>query len=133
MSLYEVAARNKFRFSSTKGLITTEDLFDLPLESKTAYDLNTVAQTINKSLKEIGEENFVSSKTNPKATELQQKLDLVKLVIAGKLAEQEIARQKAANRAERERLQDLLEQKQTQNALAMTAEEIQAKIAAIPV
>jgi hypothetical protein len=49
--LQEYAVRNKLRFSSSRGELTAEQLWDVPLRSKDGLDLNAVAQTANKALK----------------------------------------------------------------------------------
>jgi cellulose biosynthesis protein BcsQ len=98
--LFLEAVRNKYRFDSPQGLLSVEDLFDLPLTSARngVANLNDVAKTINKRLKETTEESFVDSvsSTDRKA---QKMLDIVKQVIAIKQEENE-ARRTAAERSE---------------------------------
>ena len=66
MNLFEIATRAKFRFDSLKGALTVEQLWELPLQSRTGVDLDTVAKGINASLKEVAEESFVpTARTSP--------------------------------------------------------------------
>jgi len=64
MSLFETASKNKLRFSSIKGNLTTEDLWDLPLTSKSGrICLDNIAKQLYKELKDSTEESFVLPKT----------------------------------------------------------------------
>lgn len=131
MNLFEYATRNRLRFASTKGLLNTEDLWMLPLQSKASFDLDTVAKTVNAELKANTEDSFVATTPNPAKAELQIKLDLVKHIIAVKLAENEQARTAAARKAERDRLLDALAGKKDEELKGLTVDELQARIAAL--
>lgn len=102
MNIFETATRNKFRFPSARGELTTEQLWDLPLTSKNSFDLDTVARTVNGELKAVSEESFVTPKVNPNKGSLEVKLEIIKHVIATKLAEAD-KRQQAQERAEKRR------------------------------
>lgn len=132
INLFEIASRKAFRFNSPRGELTTEQLWGFPLLADkggpNAVDLNGIAKAVNDELKAVTEESFVSVKPNPKKTELEQKLDIVKHIIAYK---QELAasREKAAARAaEREKLVKALAEKQDAKLGAMTEEEIRRKL-----
>lgn len=130
---YETALRNKYRYPSVKGDLTTEQLWDLPLQSTRANtpDLDSVAKEINRQLKEQTEESFVETKSNPLKTELAGKLEIVKHVIATKQAENAAARTAAERRQERERLQQLLALKDQQELEGLSKEEIQRRLDAL--
>jgi hypothetical protein len=97
--LFEIAARKKFRFPSNKGLLTVEQLYDLPLTGATS--LNSVAIAIDDELETTGRRSFVSEAcTNPGRRELALKLDIVKHVISTK-QDEAAARAEAAERKER--------------------------------
>ena len=131
MSLFELAARQKFRFMSSKGPLTAEQLFDLPLESKTGFDLDTVAKDVNAELQAVSVTSFVNTAGNPRKTELQSKLDLVVYIIQAKQAENAAARDKARRRAEREQLVELLNDKKKAELLNLPLEEIQRRLDAL--
>lgn len=130
---YENALRNKYRYPSVRGELTTEQLWDLPLQSTRANtpDLDSVAKEINRQLKEQTEESFVETKSNPLKTELEGKLEIVKHVIATKQAENAAARTAAERRQERERLQQLLALKDQQELEGLSKEEIQRRLDAL--
>lgn len=127
-TLFIQALRGKYRFDSVQGSLTTEELFDLPLESKRGANLNDVAKAVNKKLKEVQEEDFVAKPTAGN-TELQAKLDIVKFVIATKQAENEAARLKADRAAKKERVLELLAKKQDEKLANLSEEELQKLVA----
>lgn len=129
-SLFEQASRKAFRYPSSKGALTTEQLWDLPLTARTGcVDLDTVAKTLNTELKTVAEESFVSTKPAPVKALLVDKLDVVKHVIAVKLAEAAAASDAAARKAEREKLMGILADKTDDALKALTPEQIRARIA----
>jgi hypothetical protein len=130
MNIFERASRAKLRFASDVGELTTEQLWDLPLIGKGGRpDLDTVARTVNTELKSIVEGSFVETTPDPRKTELELKLEVVKHIIASKIAAQEIAK-KAAETAERKRkLLSALANKEEQTLAGMSKEEIEAEIA----
>lgn len=120
-TLFELATRKKLRFASQKGLLTTEDLWDLPMTGNTSLD--TVSKLANRDVKASAEESFVveASAVNGEAN---LKLDILKYIISVRKAE--IAdRQAAKEKVERKRkLLDLLAEKDNEKDAAMSREEI---------
>lgn len=101
MNIFEQASKEKLRFTMTKGSISTEDLWDLKLE-----DLDIIAQTLNKQIRDSREnESFIRS-TSTKSKALvawELAFEIVKRVIEVKLEEKErkaLAAEKAAKRAQ---------------------------------
>lgn len=125
--IFETGTRLKVRFESTRGLLSIEQLWDLPLTSKTQFDLDTVAKAVKRELDQASEESFVQT-TSPAATVLTLKLDIIKSVIATKLAEREAAQKKETNRQERARLTELLAAKQDDELKGLSKEEIQTRL-----
>ena len=50
MNLFEIASRNKLRVPTTKGDLTVEQLWDLPLKSANGLSLDSIAIALNKQL-----------------------------------------------------------------------------------
>ena len=94
MNIHENAIRAKLRFTTPRGLISTEDLWDLALTSKTAINLDDIAKGIAKELRE-SEDSFVV--TTPTNTTLELKFDIVRHVISIKLEEAEEAKDAKIN------------------------------------
>lgn len=128
MNFFETASRTKIRFPSTKGRISVEDLWDLPLSSKSGFDLDSVAKAVNSDLRSATEESFVATSSNPAKAGLELQLEIVKHIIAVRLKENEEQRNREARMEERRRLLQVLETKQDEKMRGMSAEEILARI-----
>lgn len=128
-NLFQLASRQKFRFQSIKGELTTEQLWDLPLTARGGFDLDSVAKQVAAELKAAGEESFVKKNSNPVKTKLEAKLEIVKHVIAAKLEDVEKATKASQNQEERQRLLAVLNRKQDAALEELTPEQIQARLA----
>ncbi|MEU4164981.1 hypothetical protein [Actinoplanes sp. NPDC026670] len=128
MTIFEKATREKFRYPSTKGLLTTEQLWELPLTAKAGFSLDDVAKAVNAELKAIDTESFVATETNPAKAALETKLEVVKHVIAVRLAEDQAAKAVAAKKLEKEKLLAVLGRKQDAVLENLSEEELLARI-----
>ena len=128
-NLFLQATREKFRFQSNKGDLSVEQLWDMPLTSRTGFDLDTVAKAVNSDLKGANEESFVNTTNNPAVSRLQNKLEVVKAIIEIKLAEAEAAKKRAEKAAERQRLMEVLHSKKDQELQGLSVEEIEKRLA----
>lgn len=118
-TLFEMASQFKFRYPY-KGLITTEDLWDLK-----ADQLDMVYKTLNKELNSIEEEGLIQTKSaaeGVKANDLKNKMAIVKYIFISKQQAAELDRIAAENAMKRKRIMDILAQKQ-ENALQNMSEE----------
>lgn len=130
MDIFQKAAQQKLRFDSPRGLLTTEDLFDLPLTARNGFDLETVAQTVNRSLKESSVESFVDKVKVASVTDTL-KLDIVKSVIATRIAERDEKAARAEKKLKRDRLLELLANKEDAALAELTPEQIREQLAAL--
>ena len=121
MELFAQATRNKLRFASVKGLITTEDLWSLNLQA-----LNTIAVELNKQLKELPEESFIDE--NPKDEILQLKFDVVRYIIDVKKLEKKEREQELERKKAKEELLELRKEKQKELMKGMSLEEIDKQL-----
>lgn len=129
-NLFEEATRRKLRFTTSRGDITVEDLWDLPLQSqKGDFDLDSVAKLCNRDLKATEEESFVKPKSTVAATVSSLKLEVVKHVIATKMKAKEEAETKAKKQAQAQIIMAALERKQNAQVEAMSMEELQKALA----
>ena len=127
-NLFLQATREKFRFESLKGDLSVEQLWDLPLTSRTGVDLDTVAKAVNADLKASNEESFVNVNNNPAVSRLQAKLEVVKAIIEVKLAQAEATKKRAEKAAERQRLMEVLHSKKDQELQGLSVEEIERRL-----
>lgn len=130
VNIFEEASRLRLRFSTPQGMLTVEDLWDLPLTStRSAANLDDIARACSKRVKEAATESFV---TRPAKTDeaAQLALDVAKRVIEVRLAENEAASK--ARREEKERLLGILSEKKDEELIkGSSVEEIEARIAAL--
>ena len=127
-NLFLIATREKFRFESSKGDLSVEQLWDLPLTSRTGFDLDTVAKAVNANLKSSNEESFVNVSNNPAVSRLQAQLEVVKAIIEVKLAQAEATKKRAEKAAERQRLMEVLHSKKDQELQGLSVEEIERRL-----
>lgn len=130
MNIFEFASRNKLRFQTAQGYISAEELWDLPLSSKTGRaNLDAVAISLHAKL-QTPQISFVQKETATNQAE-QVAFDIVKHVIDVRLTEA-AAKADADSRKERkQQLLALLAEKQTEELRGKSSEEIQALIAAL--
>ena len=128
-NIFEYATRNKLRFASIRGELTVEQLWDVPLRSRDEFNLNSIAKTTNKALKDVSEENFVETTKTAAHSRLEAMLEVVKYVIDVKLAEEETAKKRAENKLEKEKLLKILAEKQDGKLSELSERELKKRIA----
>jgi hypothetical protein len=133
MDNFEYATRTKIRFTSVRGDITVEQLWDVPLRSRDGLDLNAIAKAANKAWKDISEESFVETSRTPEHTRLETALAVVKYVIETKLAEEMLAKRRLENKIEREKLLEILAEKQVGKLSELSEKDLHKRIAALEV
>jgi hypothetical protein len=131
-TMFEQASRFKLRFDSPKGLLTTEDLWDLPLTSPSGNraHLDAIAMSLYRQTRDAAE---VVSFVNPTAesrekSELELRLAIVKHVIDVKLAERDALQAAAERRDKKQRLLELIARKQDEELSSKPIEELQALV-----
>ena len=123
--LFEMASQFKFRYPF-KGLISTEDLWDL---SKSELDI--VYKNLNKELQAAQEDGLLQTKSadeGVRANDLRNKMAIVKYVFEGKLQAEEMARMSAENAMKRKRILEVLAQKQDDALQNMSEDELTAML-----
>jgi hypothetical protein len=119
--IFEVAIRSKFRFPF-KGMVSVEDLWDLSVK-----DLDSVFKALNSELKQVKEESLLDTKSK-QDKELDMKIEIVKYIVKVKL-EEESSRLVAKERKEqKQKLLELLAEKQDENLKGKSVEEIKAML-----
>ena len=132
MTLFEIATRANFTFQTSRGLVTTSDLWTLPLLSKKGPCLNDVAVQLDVELNQLGAKTFVSSNdVSPQRREAQHKLDVVLRIIEVREAEQAKALDAKKNADRRAKLLEALEVKKEESILNMSEEELRAQLASL--
>jgi len=121
---FEIAVRNKYRFPY-KGMITVEDLWDLNVTQ-----LDSIFKTLNAQVKQEKEESLLTTKSAAD-TELENKIFIIRYIVATKQADAEKAKKAKETKAEAQKLMDIIGRKQDEALEGMSIEELQAKLAAL--
>ena len=105
--MFEKASRTKLRFTTAKGILSTEDLWDIPLysENQGAVTLDSLACQLHARLSLDVVPSFVKKATDNATASLQLQFDIVKHILDCRMADIE-ARKVAAG--VKQRKQDLL-------------------------
>jgi len=133
MNLFERAARGKWRFPSSKGDLTAEQLFDLPLTGNKGFNLDAIAMAINTDLQGRGNRSFVQSNdgNDAETSALRGKLELVVDVIDSKQRQAAINQDRAARESEAARIEQALERRKDADLEGLSAAELEAKLASL--
>lgn len=116
--LFIVASRQKFRFPF-KGVATVEDLWDLGV-----HDLDTIFKALNSQKKQAQEESLLAVKTKEDSV-LDAKIEIVKYIVTTKLAEAEQKRIRSEQREKKNRIAEILADKQDEELRGKSVEELQ--------
>lgn len=123
MSMFEKATRQSLRFDTAKGQLSVEDIWQLPLTSKSGVSLDAIAVDLYKKLQNENV-SFVGATTSNNAS-LQLKFDIVKHIIDVRKAENEAAATAAATAARRQQILALIEQKKNEQLSGLSVDELE--------
>ena len=118
MNLFEIATKNKFRYPY-KGMVSTEDLWDLRLEQ-----LDSVFKTLNTQLKDSAEESLLHVESKESKT-LTMQIDIVKHIVEVKLAEKQARLDAAEKKQQKQRIMEIMADKKDAALKDMSIEELQ--------
>lgn len=132
MNIFEEASRQKLRFPSPKGLLTVEDLWDLPLTSNTGKaNLDWIACTLHAELENQPKTSFVVKNTSPIDKLGKLSLDVVVHIIEVRLAENEQKKQLENRREQKQQLLTIIAQKEAEQLHGTSLDELRARVAAL--
>lgn len=119
--LFKIAAMKKYRFNY-KGLITVEDLYDLKVE-----ELDKIYKNLKANQKNNAEESLLQT-VSKEDRELSNKIEIIKIIVADKLADKERAMKAAEKRAQNQRILEILADKKDEALKEKSVEELQAML-----
>jgi len=132
-NIFERASRLRIRFESSKGLLTVEDLWVLPLTSKDnkgKVNLDDIARGLHREIQAAGDVSFVKP-----ASDLDEKLsvafEVVKHVISVLMAERDAAVLEAQRQEKRKVLLAALAEAENKELTSGSIAELRAKLAAL--
>lgn len=120
--MFETAIRTKMRFPY-KGMISVEDLWDLPIR-----DLDSVFKALNKQVKQSQEESLLSVKSKEDET-LEMQISIVKYIVSVKVFEAEAAKQAKEQREKKQKIMELIAAKKEEALGNKSIEELEAMLA----
>lgn len=122
MEIFEYASKNSLRWSTSKGLLNSEDLWTLSLTF-----LNTLAVEIDEQLGKTAKSFIVKKTTSNK--ELEAKLAILVHIINYKVAKEEAAKLAADKASKKALLKELIEKKSLEGLSAKSIEELEKELA----
>ena len=129
--MFEKASRAKIRFETSKGNLTVEDLWDLPLTSNTGKaNLDDIARGLHSQLKEADEISFVNPVVSSNDN-LKLGFEIVKHVISVRLDEANKRANEAAAKEKKQKIMAIIDQKQDAALSAMSVEELRQMVASL--
>lgn len=123
-----IASRNGLRYQTSVGVLSTEDLWQLPLVSNRAgvENLDRIAIELDRKIKQTGETvSFVNEGAKSPDAELDKvRFDIVLYIIKERKAEIAAATLAKENKARKQRILELIENKQDQSLSEKSIEEL---------
>jgi hypothetical protein len=120
-NMFEIAARNKLRFPF-RGIVSTEDLFDLSPEN-----LDSIFKTLNSQVKQANEESLLVVRTQEDDT-LNTMIEIVKYVVKVKLEEEAARLQARERRLKKQKIMEIVESKQDADLQTKSIDELQSML-----
>ena len=117
-NMFEIAARKKYRFPY-KGLVSTEDLWDLSVQS-----LDLVFKSLNAAAKKYQEESLLKTRDEQEEI-LARKIEIVKDIVAVKQEEIEAMKLAQEKKAQKQRILEIIARKEDDALQNMSLEELQ--------
>jgi hypothetical protein len=120
--MYKEALQKKLRFKTNKGMITTEDLFDLSLQN-----LNTLAIMLDKKISEAPKKSFIEE-LPAEENDDELRFNIVKDVINTKLKARKDNIDKAQADAQKKRILEILAKRNDEELEKKSTEELRAML-----
>lgn len=123
MSIFKEASKLKLRFSTSKGSLSVEQLWDL-----TQFELTTCIKNVKKSLKKSDTEDDLSflDNTNTVDTTEQLRFDILKEIYLTKKSEAEALRNAKEIKDHNQKIMELISEKQEGELKGKSIEELKA-------
>ena len=127
-NIFEKASRKKLRFNTNAGLLSVEDLWDLPL-TEGKVNLNDLAKSVNKLIKD-DDEDFVKVRKRATKEESDNKLrlEILKRVIEVRVEEKERREKALERKREKELIANIIAEKQNEELKNKSIEELKKMI-----
>ena len=122
MSIYKQAIQQKVRFTTNRGVLTPEQMFDLPLG-----ELDALAVKLEQEHKDSGGKSFLDKKT-PKDKIIKLKFKVVLDILETKSEEANAATEAAENKAHNEKILELIAGKEDEALAGKSIKQLKAML-----
>ena len=119
--LFKVATKQKYRFNF-RGQIGVEDLWDLSVEQ-----LDSIYKALKSQQRNNTEESLLQTATKEDKV-VNNKIEIIKMIVTDKLAAKERAQKAATQRAQNQRILEIMADKQDAALKEKSVEELQAML-----
>jgi hypothetical protein len=117
--MYKQASKQKLRFQTTKGLLSSEQLWDLPLT-----ELDTLAVSLEESYKNSKGKSFLDKRT-AKDSNIKLQFDIVLDVLQTKMEENEAVRTLKEDKEHNQKIIELIKEKQDDSLKGKSIKELE--------
>ncbi|MGJ4945147.1 hypothetical protein ACQR1W_31620 [Bradyrhizobium sp. HKCCYLS1011] len=124
--LFLKASRMKLRFDTSKGPLSAEDLWDLPISSDRKLNLADIALEVKGRLDKVSGLSFVKQPTKEIDQTDQLRFDILRFVIETKQDENAAAVAARDNATKKQRLLQLIAEKEDDSLKGKSVEELRA-------
>lgn len=132
-SIFETASRTKLRFTSQSGLLTVEQLWDLPLDSVSGVSLRKIAEVAFSALEAVKTRATKFDFFSPKKEAIDPLLELrcliIEHIVTVKVNENEAKVRAKAVATEKAELKELIEQKKREAKGSQSLASLEAQLA----
>ena len=118
MNIFEYATREELRFQY-KGIQSVEDLWKLPVK-----ELDGIYKDLNKEMKKTEEDSLLNTKDDADIA-LKVKIEIIKHIVAVKLAEAEAAEKAFAKKAQKQKIMSIIAIKENEALQNSSIEDLQ--------
>ena len=122
-NIFEIAVREKYTYNF-RGLIKTEDLYDLKLT-----DLDAIYKGLKSDLAQLGEDSLIDSVDTEAKETINNKIEIVKAVVDYKREIKKNLEDAKAKAETKRRLKDLIAQKENETLEGKSLDELKAMLA----
>lgn len=117
--MYKKASKLKLRFQTTRGLLTAEQLWDLPLTT-----LDALAVSLEREYKESGKKSFLDAKSK-KDKEIKLKFDIVLDILNSKVEDNDAAKNEMENKVHNQKILAFIKEKQDGDLKELPVKELE--------
>lgn len=127
MNIFQTASRLKLRFPTNKGAVSSEALWDMPIESKSNTSLDSLYTALDSEFKESQSTGLVS-KPSRGNDELRLKLDIIRTIYDIRVEERKLISESKAKAEKRQQIIDALANAEVKTLEGKTPDQLRAML-----